>query len=52
MALFDRVRMRDELAAILGRQVDLVNRRAIERSRNWIRSAGILESAEPWYDAR
>jgi predicted nucleotidyltransferase len=50
--LFDRVRMRDELTAILGRPVDLVNRRAIERSRNWIRRAGILESAEPWYDAR
>ncbi len=47
--LFDRVRMSDELAAILGRPVDLVNRRAVERSRNWIRRTRILETAEPWY---
>ena len=50
--LFDRVRMREELAAIVGRPVDLANRRAIERSHNWIRRAQILESAEPWYVAR
>lgn len=49
--LFDRVRMRDELAAILGRPVDLVNRHAIERSRNWVRRTRILETAEPWYVA-
>jgi len=49
--LLDTVRMRDELAALLGRPVDLVNRRAIEHSRNWIRRARILESAEPWYVA-
>jgi hypothetical protein len=47
--LFDRVRMRDELSDLLGRRVDLVNRRSIERSENWIRRAEILETAEPWY---
>jgi hypothetical protein len=49
--LFDRVRMRDELSELLGRRVDVVNRRAIERSANWIRRAQILDSAEPWYAA-
>ena len=37
--------MRDELAALLNRSVDLVSRRAIERSRNWIRRKSILDSA-------
>jgi len=29
--------MEEELSGILGRKVDLVSRRAIERSSNWIR---------------
>lgn len=49
--LFDRVRMRDELSALLGRRVDVVSRRAIERSANWIRRTEILDTAEPWYAA-
>jgi hypothetical protein len=44
--------MEDELSAILGRKVDLVSRRAIERSANWIRRKAILETAEPLYVAR
>jgi predicted nucleotidyltransferase len=43
--------MRDELAAIVGRPVDLVVRRAVERSPNWIRRREILESAETVYAA-
>ena len=49
--LFDHVHMRDELSELLGRRVDVVNRRAIERSANWIRRAQILDTAEPWYAA-
>jgi hypothetical protein len=49
--LFDRVRMRDELSELLARSVDLVSRRAIERSANWIRRAEILDTAEIWYAA-
>lgn len=49
--LFDHVRSRDELSELLGRRVDVVNRRAIERSANWIRRAEILDTAEPWYAA-
>jgi uncharacterized protein len=44
-SLFDHVDMEDELKEILGRPVDLVNRRGIERSRNPFRRKAILESA-------
>ena len=44
--LLDFVAMQDELSAILGRQVDLVSRRAVENSGNWIRREAILGSAE------
>lgn len=45
-SLFDHVDMEDELRQILGRSVDLVNRRGIERSRNQHRRRAILESAQ------
>ena len=48
-SLFDHVTMEEELSSILDRKVDLVSRRAIERSRNWIRRKAILEAAEPFY---
>lgn len=44
-SLFDFVDMQDELAQIIGRPVDLVSRRGIERSRNPSRRRDILESA-------
>lgn len=50
-SLLDRATMADELALIVGRKVDLVNRKALERSRNWLRKKAILESAEPLYVA-
>lgn len=45
-SLFDYVAMEEELGRILGRKVDLVNRRAIEQSSNWLRRREILETAE------
>jgi uncharacterized protein len=51
-SLFDHVDMQEELSGILGRKVDLVSRRAIERSANWIRRRAILSTAEPYYVAR
>jgi len=51
-SLMDVVGMQDELEAILGRKVDLVERSAIERSENYIRRRYILNSAEPVYVAR
>ena len=49
--LFDLVRMQDELEGIFGRKVDIVSRRAIEFSRNYLRKKAILESAEAVYAA-
>jgi hypothetical protein len=37
--------MQQELQAILQRDVDLVTRRAVERSQNWIRRKEILSTA-------
>jgi len=51
-SLFDHVAMEDELSAMIGRKVDLLSRRAIERSENWIRRKAILGSAEAVYIAR
>jgi predicted nucleotidyltransferase len=50
-SLFDHVEMQEELSGLLGRKVDLVSRRAIERSENWIRRQAILNTAEPIYVA-
>ena len=49
--LFDMVTMEEELKRILGRKVDLVSRRGIEMSRNYIRRKAILGSAEVIYAA-
>ena len=49
--LFDHVAMQDELQAIFARKVDLISRRAIERSHNPIRRKAILTSAEVVYAA-
>jgi hypothetical protein len=51
-SLFDRVTMLEEITDIMGRKVDLVSRRGIERSANWIRRRAILESVQPLYVAR
>ena len=50
-SLFDLVRMDEELAAIVGRPVDLVDRETIEESENWIRRREILGTAEVIYVA-
>ena len=50
-SLFDHMAMEEELSAAVGRKVDLLSRRAIERSANWIRRQAILESSEPFYVA-
>jgi len=44
-SLFDEVHMEDELVQIFGRDVDLLTRRAVERSRNPIRRESILTNA-------
>ena len=49
--LFDLARMREELGAIFGREVDLLTRRGVETSRNALRRESILASARPLYVA-
>lgn len=50
-SLLDQVKMQQELELILGRAVDLVSRRAIESSANWIRRQEILSTAQSFYVA-
>jgi predicted nucleotidyltransferase len=47
--LFDLVHMQDELKQIFGREVDLLTRRGVEQSRNYIRRRAILSSLEAVY---
>jgi predicted nucleotidyltransferase len=49
--LFDMVRMQAELKELFGREVDLVSRRGIEGSRNYLRRNEIIGSAEVFYEA-
>src|SRR3954466_10940012 len=44
-SLFDMVHMEDDLVEIFGRDVDLLTRRAVERSLNHIRRDSILGDA-------
>jgi predicted nucleotidyltransferase len=44
------VTMKEELESLLGRKVDLVSKRAIEKSKNPYRKRLILESYEVIYD--
>jgi uncharacterized protein len=48
-SLFEHVDMKDELEAIFGRRVDLISKKGIEESSNWIRKKAILESARIVY---
>ena len=45
-SLFDMVYMQGELEKIFRRKVDLVSRRGVEGSRNYLRRKAILSSAE------
>lgn len=44
-------RMHDELRVLIGREVDLLTRRAVESSSNYLRRAAILDSAQVIYEA-
>ncbi|MEG3435551.1 nucleotidyltransferase domain-containing protein [Pannus brasiliensis CCIBt3594] len=47
--LFDWVDMEEDIKNVFQRDVDLVSRRGIERSRNYLRRKAILESAQVIY---
>jgi predicted nucleotidyltransferase len=50
-SMFDHYRMEDELVELLGREVDLVSKKAIEESANPIFRSEILGSAREIYAA-
>jgi uncharacterized protein len=47
--LFEHSEMEEELSELLGKKVDLVSRRGIENSQNWIRKNEILGNRERIY---
>ena len=49
--LFDLVVMEDELKAIFNRDVDIVTRKGIANSRNYLRRENILNSARTIYES-
>ncbi|MCI0420639.1 MAG: hypothetical protein L0312_15670 [Acidobacteria bacterium] len=51
-SLLDHVQMEQELAGLLGRNIDLLSRRAVEHSHNWLRRREILNTAEVVYAAQ
>ena len=50
--LFDLVTMEDELKQIFNRDVDLVTRKGITNSQNYLRREAILNSAQIIYESR
>ena len=50
--LLDHVRMEQELAGLLRCKVDLLTKRAVEQSPNWILRREILSTAEVVYGTR
>lgn len=48
-SLLDHVRMEQELSDLLHCKVDLLTKRAVEQSPNWILRRGILSTAEVVY---
>lgn len=50
-SLLDHVQMESELSELLGRDVDLITRRAVERSHNPLRRREILDTARVIYAA-
>ncbi|RLB88486.1 MAG: hypothetical protein DRH10_07505 [Deltaproteobacteria bacterium] len=47
--LLNHIQMRQELQALLGRKVDLISKRALERSRNWLFRREVLSTAKVFF---
>jgi len=48
-SLLDHIRMQQELETLLGRNVDLISKRALERSRNWLFRREVLSTAKVFF---
>lgn len=51
LTLWNLTEMEDELKLLLGRDVDLITRKGIESSRNYLRRKAILTSAQVIYES-
>ena len=51
-SLLDHIEIEEEFSKLLGRPVDLVSKKAVTRSDNWIRRKSILENAQIIYATR
>lgn len=49
--LLEHIRIEKELEQLLGRKVDLISKRAVEQSSNWLRRKAILDSARVIFSA-
>ncbi|QHU99070.1 nucleotidyltransferase family protein [Synechocystis sp. CACIAM 05] len=49
ISLMDMIKIEDEFKRLLRRNIDLVSKKAIENSKNWIRRQNILDNAEIIY---
>lgn len=49
ISLMNMIKIEDELKILLKRNIDLVSKKAIENSKNWIRRQNILNNAEIIY---
>jgi predicted nucleotidyltransferase len=50
--LLDQVQMQRELQALLRRNVDLISKRAVKRSQNWLRRQEILDTAQVLFSTK
>lgn len=48
-SLFDLIQIRDELARLSGRKVDVLTKKSVEQSHNWLRKKNILDTARVIY---
>jgi predicted nucleotidyltransferase len=51
ITLWNLTEMEDELKMLLGRDVDLITRKGVESSRNYLRRKAILTSAQVIYES-
>lgn len=48
-SLFDLINMQDELSQLLDREVDILTKKSVEQSHNWLRRRKILNTAQVIY---
>lgn len=52
LVTFDLVRMTTELSELLNRRVDILTKKSVTRTHNWLRKQSILNTAKVIYESR